>query len=149
MAADSKGFSLVELMIVIALMGIMAGIGSFAWSKYTMNANLRAAARDVASDIFVTREKAVSESTGYRITFDVGGNSYTIANTVTGTSQTKALGAFAPGIVLQSASFGGNMNFQARGTVDAGNLVLRNSRNSTATITVNITGRTYVSFVTQ
>lgn len=149
-----KGFSLVELMIVIALMGIIATIGSFSWNKYTTNANLRAAARDVASDFFVTREKAVSESVRYRITFDVTNNNYTIERgTITGSPytviETKTPASLARDITLQSANFGGAVSFQARGTVDAGNVVLSNSRGSTAKITVNMTGRTYVEFTTQ
>jgi hypothetical protein len=43
----------------------------------------------------------------------------------------------------------GNTNdyfFQTRGPVTNGTIVLRNSRNSTGTITINITGRTNVQF---
>ncbi len=144
-----RGFTLIELIIVIALLGILAAIASFAWNKYTTNSNLRAAARDVASDFFVTRQKAVSESVNYRIAFDVANNNYVITNVSTAASQTKTPASFAADIALQAANFGGNVDFQARGTVEAGNVVLRNSRNSTATITVNITGRTYVRFVMQ
>ena len=144
-----KGFTLIELIIVIAVMGVIAAIGSFAWNKYTTNANLRAAARDVASDFFVTRGKAVSESVSYRITFDVPGNSYTITNVSTGAAQTKTPASLAADIAFQSANFGAAVDFQSRGTVDAGNVVLRNNRGSTAKITVNITGRTYVEFTMQ
>lgn len=152
---DRKGFTLVELIIVIAIMGVMATITSFTWNKYTANANLRAAARDVASDFFVTREKAASESVSYRITFDVAANNYTIGKgTASGApyavTDTKSPSSFASDIVLESAIFAGgtgSVTFQTRGTVGMGNVKLRNSRGSAATIkVVNITGKTYVEF---
>jgi len=143
---DRRGFTLVEVLIVIAIMGIVATIASSNWSKYTSNTNLRAAARDVASDFFVTREKAVSESVNYRITFDVAANNYVITKLSDGTTQTKTPASFGREIALQTVNFGGNVDFQTRGTVSNGNLVLVNDRGSKATITVNITGRTYVKF---
>lgn len=154
---DRKGFSLIELMIVIALMGTIAAIGSFAWNKYTMNANLRAATRDIASDFFVTREKAASENRNYRITLNPALNNYTIQQgTAAGgpyaVVNTKALTSYSSDIVLQNANFGlgGNTaGFQPRGIVAAGTVTLGNGRGSTATITVNITGRTYVQFAMQ
>ena len=143
---NKKGFTIVEMLIVIVVLGTIAAVASSNWNKYTVNANLRSAARDVASDFFVTREKAVSENANYRVTFDVGANNYVITNLVTGVLQTKTPTSFGADIVLQSVNFGGSVDFQTRGTVSNGNLVLRNSRGSTATITVNITGRTYVQF---
>ena len=73
-----KGFTLVELMIVIALMSIVAAVGGWAIHSYTLNRNLKSAAREIVSDFFVYRARVVSEGTPYRSAFDAGGNSYTI-----------------------------------------------------------------------
>ena len=154
-----KGFTLVELMIAIGLLVILAAIGWVNLHAYTLNRNLRSAARDIASDFFICKERAVSESKTYQIVFNVAGGSYAI-QTVTGTpaAVTKRPSSFGSGISIVSAGFGGGqtINFFARGTVSplspppgvAGDnsVILRNSRNSRATITVTMTGKTNVTF---
>jgi prepilin-type N-terminal cleavage/methylation domain-containing protein len=143
-----KGFTLVELIIVIAVLAIITTIGGLSLHAYTLNRNLKSAAREIVSDFFVYRARAVSEGKNYRITFDIAGNSYTIQP---GTSSpvTKSPLAFGSDIRIIDANFGGGqtVNFLARGTVSPfGNIKLGNSRQSNATIKVNITGRTYVKF---
>jgi len=145
------------LLIVIAIIGIIAVIASFAWQNYVRNTNLRTAARELVSDFALMKAKAASASqtgqeTTYAIVFNVAGNSYTMeASSVDGTttSQTKLLSSFGPGVALESISLGGGGNtitFEARGTLKPiGNLVLKNGP-SEATITFNITGKTHVRF---
>jgi type II secretion system protein H len=149
----NKGFSLVELMIVIAIISIMASISSFAWNRYVNNANLQAAARDFASDIANTKQKAVGEGLNYRMTITTGtpGN-YTIErrnadNTASTVIATKSPTASGAGLNINSTNQPGNIiYFQPRGTASSGDVVLQNSRGSTATITINFTGKTYVTF---
>ena len=146
-------------MIAISVLIIIAAIAGLNLRAYTLNRNLRSAARDIASDFFICKERAVSESNIYQIVFNVAGGSYTI-QTVTGTpaAVTKRPSSFGSGISIVSADFGGGqtISFFARGTVSplspppgvAGDnsVILRNSRNSRATITVTMTGKTNVTF---
>ena len=148
-----KGFSLIELLVVVILIGIICAVAGLNLVNYTINKNLRSAARDVASDFAICKERAISESTTYRITFVNGGNSYTIQNVGNppGPVVPKRLSEFGKDIVIQNADFGGGpqVDFFARGAVSAlgeDNVVLENSRHSTAKITVSMTGRTYVKF---
>jgi prepilin-type N-terminal cleavage/methylation domain-containing protein len=147
---NSKGFTLVEMAIVIALLSILATIAVPAWQNYTTNTKLKDAARQVAGDIMNTRHRAIAENTSvYRITFNTNNNSYTLSRTDSGaTLWTKPLYAKDDGNAFQSVNFSGNsfINFQGRGTVSVGSIVLKNKLNSTATITVQLTGRTYVQF---
>ncbi|MFB3925265.1 MAG: GspH/FimT family pseudopilin [Syntrophales bacterium] len=151
--SHSRGFSLVELIVVIGIIATALAIVYPAFHGYIRNTNLRSAAREVASDIFFVREKAISENRRYRITFDVAANNYTIEQ---GTSaggpytlvQVKPVSSFGSDIRLTNAAFGGDaaIVFQTRGTAEAGSAVLTNSRGSTATVTTNMAGRTYVRF---
>lgn len=152
---ENRGFSLIELMIVIAIFSIMASISSLAWQRYVNNANLRSAARDVVSDFQNCKAKAISESRVYQISFTTGTNSsYTIsaaANTThAAVSTTKLLSVYGSGIKVDNAAFWGvptnRITFQVRGTCSNGTVVLTNSRASSATITTNVTGKTYVTF---
>jgi prepilin-type N-terminal cleavage/methylation domain-containing protein len=144
------GFSLVELIIVIALLSIVSAFAVPVWQRYAANTDLKTAAREVMADLSNAKQQAVEENLDvYRLTFNVAGNNYALSRTDTGaTSWTKSAASFGNGILIGSVNFsGGSMvSFQKRGTVSMGNLTLRNGLGSTATITVNITGRSYVQF---
>lgn len=143
-----KGFTVVELVITITVLAIIATIAGLNLNAYAKNKNLKTAATHIVSDFFLCKERAVSQNTTYQIIFDVTGGSYTI-QPGTPEAVTKRLSSFGPDIEIQNASFGAGETvfFLARGTVSPfGNLKLKNSRDSKATIKVNITGRTYVKY---
>lgn len=152
-----NGFSVVELIIALAIVAIISSITFFSWQRYVANANLRTATRELESDLFLIKERAVSEGVQYRITLDDGANSYTIEQgTAAGAPfnviQTKNPASFGSGSSLLNTTFAGKrLTFQPRGTLagGTGNITLRNSRGSIATITINITGRTHVQFAMQ
>jgi Tfp pilus assembly protein FimT len=150
----------VELMIVVCMLALISAIGGLILHNYTLNRNLRTAARDIASDLALYKERAVSENITYQIAFDTTApGSYTIQSVVgvvvtNLTTKSPSL-LFGSGIRIVGATFGAGASptviFNPRGTVSplGGGLdgvVLQNSRNSQATITVNLTGRTYVTF---
>jgi prepilin-type N-terminal cleavage/methylation domain-containing protein len=148
-----KGFSLIELIIVIALISIVSAIAVPMWQRYTANTDLRAAAREVMADLANAKQQAVEENLDvYRLTFNVAGNSYTLSRTDTGvTSWTKSVASLGKGVLIGNVNFGGGSaaSFQKRGTASMGNLTLRNGLGSTATITVNITGKSHVDYTMQ
>jgi len=149
----TKGFSLVEVMIVIAIMLITASITTFSYNRYVNNTNLRNAARQLVSDIANMKEQAISTmSSTYTIVFNQTLNTYTM----NGSSPViKSLDSFGSGIKFNTLPLGGStytLHFLARGTLTLSltntseTVVMTNNRGSTANIFYTITGKTYVTF---
>lgn len=142
---EGKGFSLVELITTLALLSITAGIGYPLFQRFSINGNLRTAARDVMGDFAALRQNAMAERTSFSVTFDVPGNRYSFP----GTPEGKTPANFGKDIRITRAAFGTipTVTFLSRGTIHgAGSLTLANARGSTARITCNLSGRTYVRF---
>jgi len=85
----THGFSLIELIIVMAILGTLLGIASYSWSRYTENSRLKTAVREVIADLEFARERAKGEGITYTVTFTEGSANYTISNGTT--TQTKSL----------------------------------------------------------
>jgi prepilin-type N-terminal cleavage/methylation domain-containing protein len=149
---SSKGFTLIELMIVIGIIGTLSAVALFRWWGFQNNTNLRTAASEIMSDISSCKQRAVSEGVQYCIQFTEGSPNYTInASSCTSPTQTqtKRLTSFGSGLLISNTNFNSDqLGFLSRGTLSSntGRITLTNSSNSTAIITVNITGRTYVSY---
>lgn len=150
---ESRGFTLIEVIIVLVLLAIVAAIALPTFQRLVVNSPLKTAARDLMAEIALQKERAIAESRQYRIVLDLNNSSYDIQQCQnTGSTcgnwnsiQVKNLNRYANDIAFQSASQT-NLVFQTRGTVSMGTIVLTNSRNSTATIRINIAGRTNVEF---
>ena len=70
-----NGFSLIELLIVLALLGIITG-AVLTHMQSTVNDQLDAAARIVASDLYYVRNLSVANNSSYRLTFEPLSSSY-------------------------------------------------------------------------
>ncbi|HIJ60290.1 MAG TPA: prepilin-type N-terminal cleavage/methylation domain-containing protein [Nitrospirae bacterium] len=162
---SEKGFSLVEVLITIAIIIIMAAIAIPSLQGYLINENLKSAAREIKGDFFICKERAIAENRQYRIRFDIAANEFILQqcqgpdiclSTCSAPcgyviTQRKSPVTFGNDIQITNASFAAGsptVTFQTRGiaTGFGGSVRLVNGRGSTATITTNITGRVSINF---
>lgn len=159
---NQNGFSLIEMLMVVAIMAIVAAIAIPFFGGFLANRDLKSAARDIVGDVYELRQRAISENTWYQITFDQGANSYNLqkcANTGSPCGNfndmiTKKPSAFRIDISLSNVNINGGsvLQMQPNGVVSpttGGSVQLINGRGSTATVTIKLTGRTYVDWTLQ
>lgn len=68
---SNKGFSLVEILVVIALMAVLTVIGVPAIVSQITHMKLTRGVRDITSELNAARMKAISQNRPYRVDFDL------------------------------------------------------------------------------
>lgn len=100
MTRGEKGFTLVELMIVVAMLGIVAFMAYPSIMGAIQNYKIRSAASDIAGNIKLTRAYAIKEATrNYLITFNSTSKLYNIGYENTGDLVPDGFGTGAPRVV--------------------------------------------------
>lgn len=67
---DQRGFNLIELMIVIAVIGLLIGIGGYAWSTVVVTGNEAAAAKSIETIKTMQAQYASAHKGKFAATFD-------------------------------------------------------------------------------
>jgi len=68
--SDNKGFTLVELIVAIAIIGILIGISMPVWKEFIVNANYRSAAMTIATAMREARSTAATLNKELEVKFD-------------------------------------------------------------------------------
>ena len=76
--AAERGFSLIELIVVLALLGLVVLVGMPALDDWLERYRVRTAAQNLAADMQLQRMRAVSRNRQHRITFDAANSQYTL-----------------------------------------------------------------------
>ncbi len=140
-----RGFTLLEVIIVMAIMGIVAAIGFPAFSEWNEKQAVRSAAQAVLAHMKQARIMAVADNRSVSITFT--STSYTFdADTTSDSScglcknEAVSLAQFANNLTITSAA---TRTFSSRGTANSGNITVT-SGSSSKVITMNVIGRAYL-----
>jgi len=150
-----KGFSLVEMIIVIAIIAIVSTIAVPSFNKYRHNANLKEAVRLIVADFQLAKQRAISQNTNFSVTLNPAANTYTIQG---GTLNiTKSISAISSAVRISNGAnpfahpaptLAANMvTYNARGISNLGTFHMQNDINgSWARISTTITGRINVRY---
>jgi len=142
--AGKRGFTLVEMMIVIAVLAIIAAIAAPNFQTYMAQRRLNGAARLVMTDLMDARMKAVSENNQFKVFF-LDTHQYKMLDDEnnngtedTGeTSVTKDIQSNYPGVTLSASA---HPIFYPRGTAWGTTVTLTNTSGSKS-VSVSTAGR--------
>ena len=74
------GFTIIELIIVIVVIGIMAAVGIPNFLNWLPKYRLQSAARDLYSNIYLAKINAIKNNTSWAIVFDVNAGTYQVCS---------------------------------------------------------------------
>lgn len=143
---DSKGFTLIEMMIVIAIMAILSAIAAPNLQTYMAQRRLNGAARQVMTDLMEARMKAVNLNQKVKVSFGSVGHTYQTWNdaddngTVADDEGDDIERDLHPDYHDVTFSASANPFFQPRGTAVGSTITLTNSSGSKY-VKVALTGR--------
>lgn len=142
----NKGFTLVEMMVVIAIIGIVSAIAIPNFYSYAAGMKLRSASRDLYSTLQDTRMKAIRQNTRWAVEFpsassyrvvDCGPDNNCSANNVN--HSTTNISQYSG--ITASGAFPITFEFTSEGTCNAGTITFTDPKLKTSRVEVSLSGR--------
>ncbi len=141
----ASGLTLVETLVVFAVLGVVAGGAAFVWPRLAAAFRLEAALHQLAADLHDTRVLAVAAATRARVVLARGGAGYRLERADDdGTFALTVVRRLPPGVHVADVNSGGDLVFGARGNAENGTVVLADRRGLHATLRLNQRGRVTV-----
>lgn len=154
MVRKENGFSLFELLVVVAIMAVASTIVIPQIIGWRSNAKLRGAADNLKSDLEMAKIRAVRENAFVTIRFDTAANSYDVfvdngvnpGDYLLDPDEQKLRDRkFPAGVTLVNTTFTNDRTrFSSRGRADNGTAVLVNSKGEKREVIISTVGRIHV-----
>lgn len=139
---SSRGFTLLELLATLAILGIVAASGALAWPRIEAALRLEAGTHQVAADLHDARVLAIASAARARLAFTRGATSYRFEHADDdGTYRLTARRVLPRGLSIDDVNSGGDLVFSARGNAENGTVVLADRRGMRASLRLNQRGR--------
>ena len=132
----SKGFSLVETLVILAIIAILAGLSGQALFKWLPQANLKRAARTIVSMAQDARVEAIKRNE--QVSINCTGTTCVVRLADNTQIRQFDLATLRSGIQLTNA-FSTSFNSRGRAT-NAGSINIKNNAENTLTVTVRSSG---------
>lgn len=139
---SSRGYTLVEMLIVITIVGLMASVVLPTLSSTSGAVSLEAMARNLAADLRVARQSSVQYNSSYAVTFNLTDNSYNVGPSTSGggPSVVNALSHGTSGTTIDLDQFGAGRMTQSH--VVIGGAALKVSKSSVTDVVFGPAGGT-------
>ena len=164
---DNTGFTLIELMVVLAIIATMVAVGIPNFLAYMPNARLKSAARELYSNLQLAKMGAIKHNTDWAIVFDKAGGKYQVCSGQGGDSawsgtndveETVVLSDYGYGVSyghspatlgIDGGGFGDEITYtgpdnvavlERRGTSTAGYVYLKNAENTVYGVGTGLNG---------
>ena len=135
-----KGFTLVEILVTVALIGIISAIAIPDWGTVLLTFRLGGATRQIQSELNRIKMKAVTENVNFQLVYSENGQTYQVKRNGA-ELETKSL---PEGIELRTATSPLTLEFTPRGTPSSAGTVtvkLCNTKGEGKNVVVRATGR--------
>ncbi|MFA5743051.1 MAG: GspH/FimT family pseudopilin [Candidatus Paceibacterota bacterium] len=139
--SNRNGFTLLEIVITVAITGIIAGASVISFYRYQPSLELSSVSRDMVSNLRYAQQLAISQQINYGIRFYPDQKKYQVVKYSSPEEVIKNV-SFPQGIIFDQVSFtNSQLKFNIYGAaVEAGTIVIRNKNYNTSTIEVKPSG---------
>ncbi|HLZ32468.1 MAG TPA: GspH/FimT family pseudopilin [Nitrospira sp.] len=142
---EQSGKSLTELMIVIAIVGIMVVMAGPSYQAMTARVQARSAAAEIASTLRMARQLAMARRERLLVRFNLPEQTITLRN-ADGSWDLAVYRYADKGILLEEPTAGPDLFFHPSGrSASATSILIQDRQGRRTTLTVSLTGRVVIS----